>query len=746
MILKPKKASVLLIGGNLICGTVHKRKLLSGIDVAGTLIGNSPFSLGCKKWRWSMPSADSAQQVDLHNSLDAWLRLHPAQSVVVDLHYVCMNLFYQGGQYYTKFPGMNASELGKDAVEISYKDLSDSKKKQLIESYADTLRKHFRPEDIALIQTRKSEYFAVGDRVRAQDHKASNELFSECEKWFQARTGCATINTLTFYYLEKKPDGNQYEKEAYQDLADNIKRFARKDHVRRRPIFRFSLDRYCRYYNNLYKKAFGAFLRTGNAIENLVYSSQPAFIQENYELLRAAERLLIPGYRDLAAKLDMSLPNAKLLQDLLVTFDAVLKKDYTNPEIPYYLLFDHDFTVRELWKQMQSYAKEHWSDIVPEQITEVNYGYYFCKMQLELTENETICAQASRIMARYEDHGAALKPLVADLWGSCVTRLNFQYDLVERKTEMVLKGNLFQALPIFLDGPKVIYNPLLFLPTTTSDNLVVQLELDGKIQKTLDQTGSDWLVMDFYTLNAKSIYRYQGKIFCDNGNYFAKRSGAENVTLHEEFTDEQILRELDALAEYVKKRYGHRVILIKHKRMTHYIDFQGKIQRFSDEPYRDSIERNPYGHRYNDYFANKSGCYYIDIVDQFLSDEMNLLYLNTVHYENAFYDEVRLLLKHIMTQEPTQKHFTAYSSRTRVERIVSLRRSNPDAPILSELFCQNWLDQLLLKLDVETVGKFFEDFAGLYDQNHPDIHTAIAALAENTEIRQILEAQRTSLE
>lgn len=739
MILNPKKGTVLLIGGNLICGTVHKRALLSGIPVAGALVGNSPFSLACRQWRWGAPSVDTAVEVDRCNGLDAWLRLHPAEFAVVDLHYVCMQLFSQSGHYYTKFPGMTAADLGADAVELAPKDLPTARKKQLIERYADILRKHFRPKNIVLIQTRKSEFFVVGDRVRQQDHKSTNQLFQECEKWFQARTRCSTINTLQFYYLEKKPEGTQYEKEAYLDLADNIQRFVRREHIRRRPIFRYSLDRYCRYYDNLYKKAFGAFLRKDNAIENLVYSSQPAFIQENYELLRAAERLLIPGYRELAVALDPGLPNAQLLKNLLITMDAVLQKDYVNPNIPYSLLFDHDFTLRELWKQTQEYARKHWKDIFPEQVTEVNYGYYFAKMQLELTKNDTICAGARRILEHYEQSNVPLKPLVADLLGSCVSRLNFQYDTVEYKSSMVLRGNLFQALPIFWDGPKVVYNPLLFLPGTSADNLVVQTELDNRVSTVLDQTGSDWLVVDLYTLTAKSIYRYQGKIFCDNGNHFAKRAGAEKITLHKDFTQEALLAQLDRLADYVQRRYGSKVILIKHKRMTHYVDYQGKIRRFSEEPYRDSLERNPHNDVYTNYFAEKTGCYYIDIVDQFLSDEMNLLYLNTVHYENAFYDEVRKLMHHIMLHEPAQKHYTDYTSLTRVRRIASLCRQNPGDPVLSELFCRNWLDSLLLKLDPELVQQHAAAFTQLYDENCPDLQAAIAR--SSGAVRKILESQ-----
>lgn len=726
MILKPKKGTVLLIGGNLICGTMHKRKLLNGIDVAATLVGNSPFSLGCKGWNWAAPSVDSAKQVDLHNSLDAWLRMHPAEFVVVDLHYVCMNLVAHGGSYYTRFPGMEPADFGKGSTAVDPRELSAAKKKQLIESYADMLRKYFPAENIALIQTRKSEYFAVGDRIRQHEAKTANQLFQDCEKWFQDRTGCSAINTLQFYYLEKKPEGMQYEKEAYQDLADNVKRFVRRIHVRRRPIFRFSLDRYCRYYNNLYKKAFGAFLRTGNAIENLVYSSQPQFIQDHYELLRAAERLLIPGYQELAGALDMTLPNAQLLKDLLVTMGAVLQKDYVNPSIPYSLLFEHRFTVRDLWKQTQEYAGKYWDDIFPEQVTEVNYGYYFARMQTELTDEPAVRAEAAKIMQLVEaDDSVVLKPLVADIWGSCVSRLNFQYDSVERKSSMVFRGNLFQALPLFLDGPKALYNPMFFMIPVTTDNQVVQLQLDNQLRQTLEKTDTPWLVVDLYTLTAKSIYRFQNKIYCDNANYCSTRMGAQKVTLHKDFTEEEILTQLDIFSDYVRGRYGDKVILIKHKRMTHYIDAQGKIKRFSEEPYQDSIERNPHNDIYTDYFAKKSGCYYIDIVDQFLSDEMNLLYLNTVHYENAFYDEVRALMYRIMTEEPQQRHFSTYSARTRVNRIVALRRKNPNEPILASLFCRNWLDETLLQLDPEAVEKNAAVFAKLYEADYPDLQTAV---------------------
>lgn len=720
---RPQDGSVLLIGGNLICGTIHGRKLLNGVPVSGLLQGCSPFSLACTQPRSWAGETTEARRVDLTNGLEDFLRSHPAQMLAVDLHYVCQPLVRCGDSYFTKFADMNLRAYGEGGEPVALKDLTRDQKKKLIRDFADTLLKYFPGENIALLQTVKTEFYAVKNRVRAQENTKLNQFVGECETWFREFTGCTVIDTLKFYYMEKKSAGFQYEKEAYLDLADNVKRFVRRQHVRRRPVFRYSLDRYCRYYDNLYKRAFGAFLRTNNAVENLVYSSEPWFVKENYELLRAAEKLLKSGYRDVADGLDMTMKNADVVREILLAMDAAIRKDYVNPGVRYDLLFRNRICVRALWQEVQKYAQNHFPGIFPEQITEVNYGYYFSLMQLELTDNKTVRERALEVIKFLQaDRSVELTPYAIDLWGSCVSRLNFQYDNVAHDCTMVFRGNMFQALPLFLDAPKVQYNPLLFAPPITADNKVVQYQLDGSLREKLNKTGTDWVVIDLYTLTALSLFRYQDKVYCDNQNFCSKKLGAGKVTLHKEFTQEQILAELDKFADYITGRYGDRVILIKHKRMEHYIDFNDKILPFTDKEIGDSRERNPYNDRYTDYFAKRSGCYYIDIIDQFLSDEMNLLYLNSVHYENEFYRQVCKIMGYILRERPNQRHFTTYDSLTRVKRIARLNRANPGSNVVRALFRGGWLDDALLKLD----GDFLEEnapmIARIYDEGfaNPD--------------------------
>lgn len=732
---------VLFIGGNLICGTMLNRQLLSGITVTDALLGCSPFALSSTKRHLTRVrySGDTARCVDLGNSLKAYLDKHPADYLVVDLHYTCQPLVTRNGSYYTKYANMEINAYGKEAFAVQPDELSSLKRRQLINQFADLLLKCFPGKKIILIKTYKSAYFAVGNRIREQVCDAFNQSMQECENWFINRTGCAVVDTLRFYFMEKIPGGMRYENEAYLDTADNIKRYISGKHIRKRPIFRYSMDRYCRFYSNLYKKAFGAFLRTDNAVENLVYSAEPWFVQQHYALLRTAEKLLKPGYREVAEHLDPEAASAPLIRDILLAMDAVIGKRYTDSTIRYACLFENRIVIRTLWQAVKKYADEHWSDIFPEQITEVNYGYYFARMQLELSDDATIRAEAERIMTMLErDERVPLKPYVLDIWGSCVSRLNFQYNLVARRSTMVFRGNLFQALPIFLEG-NIRYPERWFTPSASADTLTVKYQLDGTVRDVLNQTGTDWLVLDFYTLTALSVYRCGEKYYCDNNNFCAKRLGAEKVNLHNTFTDEEIFSELDKLADYVHERYGKKVILIKHKRMEHYIDFTGKLRSFSDKTRAESAERNPHSDAYADYFAQRSGCYYIDIIDQFISDEMNLLYLNSVHYENAFYAEVERLILHILEHQPKTRHFTECSSVTRIRRLAKLNANNPEHPVVQALFADHPLDAELLTLPAQTVLAHAEELAQLRDMGYTSLEAAVSSLPN--EVKEALAAR-----
>ncbi len=725
--------SVILIGGNLISGTIEKRGLLNGIDVVGALLGVSPYALSSKRRFMSGVKHGNdnteSRRVDFENDFDGFLTRNPSKFVAVDLHYVCQPLVECKKSYYTKYADVPLSAYGKGAKEVSPSSLSEAKKRSLIESFAEVLLSHFDGENIVLIKTHKSAYFVVGNRVREQECDDLNRTMAECENIFIEKTGCRVINTLDFYFMEKKAGGLQYESEAYADTADNIKRFVRGQHVRRRPIFRYSLDRYCRYYNNLYKKAFGSFLRTNWAVENLVYSATPDFIRENYELLCEAEKLLLPSYTDAAQKLRLQNPSSGELCDILVAFDALISKNFTDPAVRYDLIFKNKLVVRELWKYLGRYAAENWSDVFPEEVTEANYGYYFARMQEEIAEDERVIAISRDIKDHIlSDDTVAIKPFVIDMWGSCVSRLNFQYNYVSGRSDLVYRGNMFQALPVFLNTSPVKYDEKLFPPKTSYDNLVVKYQLDGTVTDILDNTGVKWLILDFYTLTARSVYRLRGKYFCDNKNFVAKKLGAENVQLHKIIPIEEMKAELDRLTEYVRERYGDRVILIKHKRMTHFVDHLNKLHRFSAGETAENIACNEYSDACADYFSERSGCYYITTVDDYISDEMNLLYLNSVHYENEFYEEAEDMIRHIVKEQPEKRVYNRSSSTVRVKRIARLTKSNGDLDLIAEALKASPLDECIIRLPSEVALENAALLGSLYNEYESCPENAVNAL------------------
>ncbi len=725
--------SVILIGGNLIAGTIEKRGLLKGIDLVGTLTGASPYALASKRRFMSgvkcgRDTADS-RRVDFEDDLQGFLSRTPAKKVAVDLHYVCQPLVEYKNNYYTKYPDVSLSAYGKGAREVSPASLSPAKRRSLMEGFADALLAHFKGEDIALIKTHKSAYFVVGSRVREQECDSFNRTMAECEAIFIEKTGCNVINTLDFYFMEKKAGGMQYESEAYADTADNVKRFVREQHIRRRPIFRYSMDRYCRYYENIYKKAFGSFLRVSWAIENLVYSAPVAFVRENYELLREAEKLLLPSYTEAAEKLRLQNPDSGELCDILIAFDALINKNFTDPNVRYELIFKNKLVVRELWKHLGRYAAENWTDVFPEQVTEANYGYWFARMLEETSDDERILATARTVReAVTGDPSVTVKPITIDLLGSCVSRLNFQYNYVSGKSDMVYRGDMFQALPVFMNTSPVKYDDKYFPPKTSHDNLVVKYQLDGTVTGHLDGTGTDWLMLDFYTLTARSVYRLSGKYFCDNKNFAAKKLGAASVQLHKTVPLEEMKAELDRLAEYVRKRYGSRVILVKHKRMTHYIDHLDKLHRFSESEIAENLARNEYSDACADYFSEISGCYYVDTVDNYISDEMNLLYLNSIHYENEFYEELEDIIRHIVKEEPEKRVFSASDPAVRVKRIARLTAVDNSPELIAEALSASPLDKCIISLPSEAALANATLLGSLYGEYECAPEGAAAAL------------------
>ena len=124
-------------------------------------------------------------------------------------------------------------------------------------------------------------------------------------------------------------------------------------------------------------------------------------------------------------------------------------------------------------------------------------------------------------------------------------------------------------------------------------------------------------------------------------------------------------------------------------------------------------------------------CYYIDIVDQFLGDELNLFELTPTHFEEELYWEEGRIIQDIIENKPEKKHVYTYSNRVRVNRIIKLRKNNENNQIVRNLFTSEIMDAICLNTSIESLEQYKELWIELYDQHFTEREEMMCYIAEN---------------
>ena len=131
-----------------------------------------------------------------------------------------------------------------------------------------------------------------------------------------------------------------------------------------------------------------------------------------------------------------------------------------------------------------------------------------------------------------------------------------------------------------------------------------------------------------------------------------------------------------------------------------------KLTPFGKKAVNDSV--NEAAQRVEKIFCECSGCYYVDIVRDFFSDERSQTNLSPVHFEPICYTEEARIIKEIITRSPEQKHYTAYSARAHAARILRLKKAGNTAETLLDAFPREE-DRALIALSETELEKRLAD-------------------------------------
>ena len=240
---------------------------------------------------------------------------------------------------------------------------------------------------------------------------------------------------------------------------------------------------------------------------------------------------------------------------------------------------------------------------------------------------------------------------------------------------------------------------------------VIHTEFFREAPAILQESSAEWIILDFFDL-IESCFLYKGQQFildafgC-NSPFFRTISSESTTFNWYEQPDAVVKERMDLFISFLCKRYSGNIILNRHYRSRYYITLDNQIVPFKgSKSDADRNKQNNFIRKWEQYFINKTCCYYIDIAKNFLGDEYFVWSTSPVHYENIFFEESIKIIEEIVLNKPVQRKYDHYSYNTRIDRILRLLPHNRNTYVLNNMFNDYYLDKILLQMDCEIISKY----------------------------------------
>lgn len=662
-------------------------------------------------------SKRKSSMAEWRKELDEIWRKEKPEYLVLDLYSV-QKLLYQAGKKLITLVPQNVSEVGPDEIvaPVTY----DWKKMcRKLDALINIISSHFDKYHIILVKMYVPKYYVIDTQLRQlkkndnqySKHMQDVYIIGKAESYFIKKTGAVAVD-LTKYYFYEKEKGYEltnyiYEKECFQDIFEKLNSYILSDGEKNmdcfmRPDFSICLKRYCKYYDNtILFDAFSVFLNEQNILENMILSSPKEFILNHFEELVELHNVL-PDVSSIT-DLELGYPGNGAAK-ILLAYDAVMQKDYTNESIDYGIIFRNEIISQSLLSKIKEYYRTKVTDDSM-RISLHNAGYYFARM-LGLTDE--------KVMTFVNDK-AVIQPVLVDVFGSCITRTCLRERFTENRLCAV--NNYWFQVPAY---ETVIY-PVQYLPRIFSDELgvkdrCVKMQFDHGIGQEIEKSNAQWLIVDLFSLITPDTYKYKNLVYTDQSGKISQELGAKRVDIFEDTSilgnEDEILQKMLPWCDCVKRKYGNHIILVDVNYSPFLLGDDNVIYEVCKREM--TKKKSNFLMKAYDFVSDYLNCYYIKIACDFLSDERGYLSKKKVHYEIRFYQCVFSLMKEIITEEPEQKLFDSYPTEVRLDRIRQLLPEN-DPHFLKRYFSGN-VDNWVLQLPVHLINKYYDQIYKWYDQ------------------------------
>ena len=598
----------------------------------------------------------------------------------------------------------NATDLPYDFIVIDFqalieecitRSLSQEEALTWMDKFSSDIALHFSANQILLLHVFRPQYYIVKNRIRSKTANDYIPLILAIEQAFHDKIACHTIS-LHNCYFSFKPYGQKlalyrFEDAYYHEIVYRIDTWfqTQTDIFDTEPYFPYSLDRFLSYFDTLEKKAFNLFLDQTHILEDFVLCSSPEFLSKHQAALLylANDNNTNQSIQVYLKKLqNQHFDSISELCQVLQAFDAVRRHKYNQKNIVYNCLFSNGFRIPSLLNAIQKWAKPQLNQLGlthRKQITFQNYGAWFAFMQ---TSDIKAFENAASALHYEKD---ILRPVVVDLWGSCISRTNLNFD---DEKNFVTSIYLFQVPPFVETTPAKYDKQVIAKYTSSWYDQIAQDELSGTFMKKLNDSPGEWLLVDFFSLSSPRAHRIGDHYFTDFRGLIADALHAEKYSFLDDMPISELQRRLRIYAQALKQRYGSHIIMIQCKRQDTFLSQESEIKKFSDKVIEKNKKANPLMYEMSQYFVQLTNCYYINVTGSYISDETGFMNLEDVHYQNACYEETLDYIRYIVKNKPKQKYFIGKKKRVGL-RFPSL--CSKDTSFITPLFAlafQQFLD------------------------------------------------------
>lgn len=634
-------------------------------------------------------------KMDLEKRLEWSLEEKPADFLVVDMCYTAGHGLYRWkDQVFTKNPQFVKSEfLAEHEPEMEYIDVMRDREfdwKPYMDRFMELIGKYFDQNHIILVKSRCTDWYVTHTHVRKLKRKskrAYNRRIKELEDYFIEKMNPYVIDIYSHYYISYSQKSgivmSSYEKPFYHHakrLVSTIIRTQPEQRIFTGQEYYMRLGRFIKYYDNLYaKNNVALFMDDSNFLDHLV-------LQLSREVLTEYESDFVEiekqGYASIGEILEKyNFRFAASLRECLKAVQAVEQGDVFREGVQYETIFEFHLKILDRFTAL---VREEMikSGLAAENnnINQFNVCHYYAalcaerqgrassfkKYILELCRNneegpelkhlfkETRRTEKNAVRAGIAAMEQYYEPIQVDLWGSCITREILNEDKGRFRIGKYAYRNCF----LFAFDDSVPYDDGKFEDLSLFENSswrvgYIKSAFHKDLPEQLRQSGSKWLLLDFYDLVCDIVLYRGGVLTADSevrGLKFFKeiKDDCTVTSVDEVFSEDEIRKRFDIFIRFIKERYGENIVFIRADVKKKFLTVRRRLRPLKGYTEETLTKKKKFLNYWQDYFEQQLDCYVVDYARQYYADDLCVSGAFMVHYEKEFYEKGYKALYEIM--------------------------------------------------------------------------------------------------